>query len=82
MSDTIVKSLDVRWNGKLVGSYDKFSSGSEQFTYDPTYLADSQSGPISLSLPLKAEVKTVLRWSSSRGIPAEPDCDLSWYCGN
>ncbi|MDY5596576.1 MAG: type II toxin-antitoxin system HipA family toxin [Kiritimatiellia bacterium] len=55
MSDTIVKSLDVRWNGKLVGSYDKFSSGSEQFTYDPTYLADSQSGPISLSLPLKAE---------------------------
>ena len=55
MLDTIVKSLDVRWNGKLVGSYDKFASGSEQFTYDSAYLSDSLSGPISQSLPLKTE---------------------------
>ena len=55
MQDTIVKSLDVCWNGRRVGSYDKFASGSEQFCYDPVYLSDPHAGPISQSLPLKAE---------------------------
>ena len=55
MQDTIVKSLDVCWNGRRVGSYDKFASGSEQFCYDPVYLSDSHAGAISQSLPLKAE---------------------------
>lgn len=55
MQDTIVKSLDVCWNGRRVGSYDKFASGSEQFCYDSAYLSDSHAGPISQSLPLKAE---------------------------
>ena len=55
MQDTIVKSLDVCWNGRRVGSYDRFASGSEQFCYDPVCLSDPHAGPISQSLPLKAE---------------------------
>lgn len=55
MQDEIVKSLDVYWNGRKVGSYDKFQSGSEQFVYDAVYLAQTACQPISHSLPLRVE---------------------------
>ena len=53
MQDLILKSLDVCWNGRLVGRYDKFDSGSEQFTYDAEYLSSGLARPISRSLPLR-----------------------------
>lgn len=55
MSDKIVKSLSVFWGDKLVGTYDKFESGSEQFVYEKDYIHVSDSQPISHSLPLRAE---------------------------
>ena len=53
MQDLILKSLDVCWNGRLVGRYDKFDSGSEQFTYDAEYLSSGLAQPVSRSLPLR-----------------------------
>ena len=53
MQDLILKSLDVCWNGRLVGRYDKFDSGSEQFTYDAEYLSSGLARPVSRSLPLR-----------------------------
>lgn len=53
MRDPILKSLDVYWGDRLVGQYDKFASGSEQFAYDANYLAMDLAQPISRSLPLR-----------------------------
>lgn len=55
MTDRIAKSLSVFWNGRLVGSYDKFESGAEQFAYDADYLRSSDAQPISHSLPLRED---------------------------
>lgn len=53
VSDKIIETLDVRWGNELVGFYDKFESGSEQFTYAESYLKSSAPLPISHSLPLR-----------------------------
>lgn len=53
MTDSISKTLDVYWDTSLVGAYDKFVSGSEQFTYDRKYLSLPTAQPISYSLPLR-----------------------------
>lgn len=53
--DRIIKSLNVFWDERLVGTYDKFESGSEQFVYDSAYLLSASAQPISHSLPLRAE---------------------------
>ena len=53
MKDSISKSLDVYWNERLVGRYDKFASGSEQFVYASNYLTSDAALPISQSLPLR-----------------------------
>lgn len=53
MTDSISKTLDVYWDTSLVGSYDKFVSGSERFTYNRKYLSLPTAQPISYSLPLR-----------------------------
>lgn len=55
MKDSISKTLDVYWGTSRVGFYDKFVSGSEQFTYDKGYLSSAVAQPISHSLPLREE---------------------------
>jgi len=55
MQDEIVRSLDVFRGNDKVGVYDKFTSGSEQFSYDPDYLVKADAQPISHSLPLQTE---------------------------
>lgn len=53
MTDFVTKSLNVFWGETLVGRYEKFQSGSEQFVYDPAYCSNRESQPISHSLPLR-----------------------------
>ena len=55
MTDRIAKSLSVVWNGRLVGSYDKFESGADQFVYDSDYLRSSDAQPITHSLPRRED---------------------------
>lgn len=53
MADSIIKTLDVFWGETLVGSYDKFASGSEQFSYSKDYLSSQSARQISNSLKLR-----------------------------
>lgn len=55
MQDAIVESLSVYWDEAVVGRYQRFESGSEQFVYDSDYLASKDARPISHSLPLRLE---------------------------
>lgn len=55
MEDPILRSLSVFWGEVLVGRYEKFASGSEQFVYDESYCVRQNPVPISRSLPVRAE---------------------------
>ena len=40
MEETRVKrSLDVLWNGRIIGRYELLEDGAELFSYDEIYLA-------------------------------------------
>ena len=49
------RSLDIFWDGRIVGRYDLLEDGSELFAYDVGYLDSSGATPISHSLPLRAD---------------------------
>lgn len=51
----IKRSLDIFWNGRIVGRYDLLDDGSELFSYDGSYLESADAVPISHSLPLRAD---------------------------
>ena len=56
MDETQIKhSLDIFWNGRIVGRYDLLDDGSELFSYDGSYLESADAAPISYSLPLRAD---------------------------
>jgi serine/threonine-protein kinase HipA len=55
MESNVKRSLDVFWNGKIVGRYDLLEDGSEMFSYDSNYLEFVDAVPISRSLPLRAD---------------------------
>ena len=56
MEETRVKrSLDILWNGRIIGRYELLEDGAELFSYDEIYLASVDAAPISHSLPLRAE---------------------------
>ena len=56
MEETQIKrSLDIFWNGRIVGRYDLLDDGSELFSYDGSYLESADAAPISQSLPLRAD---------------------------
>ena len=56
MEETQIKrSLDIFWNGRIVGRYDLLDDGSELFSYDGSYLESADAVPISHSLPLRAD---------------------------
>ena len=56
MDETQIKrSLDIFWNGRIVGRYDLLDDGSELFSYDGSYLESADAAPISHSLPLRAD---------------------------
>ena len=51
----ISRSLDIFWDGRLVGRYDLLEDGTELFTYDGGYLESADAAPISHSLPLHVD---------------------------
>ena len=51
----IKRSLDIFWNGRIVGRYDLLDDGSELFSYDGSYLESADAVSISHSLPLRAD---------------------------
>ena len=51
----IRRSLDIFWNGRIVGRYDLLDDGSELFSYDGSYLESADAAPISHSLPLRTD---------------------------
>ena len=51
----VIRSLDVFWDGRIVGRYDLLDDGSELFVYDGGYLGSADVAPISHSLPLRAD---------------------------
>lgn len=53
MNDAVERTLDVFWDDVLVGRYERFSSGSEQFVYDEEYRFRSSAQAISKSLPVR-----------------------------
>lgn len=50
-----LRSLDVFWDGRIVGRYDLLKDGDELFFYDSEYLESPNAAPISHSLPLRAD---------------------------
>ena len=74
MDETQIKrSLDIFWNGRIVGRYDLLDDGSELFSYDGSYLESADAAPISYSLPLRADPygKRQLRPFFARLLPEE-----------
>ena len=55
MEANVKRSLDVFWNGRIVGRYDLLEDNSELFSYDDGYLESADAAPISHSLPLRAD---------------------------
>jgi serine/threonine-protein kinase HipA len=54
----VIRRLDVRINGRLVGEYRYSPSGGVGFVYDPDWLAWEFAFPISRQLPLMGGVQT------------------------
>ena len=55
MESNVKRSLDVFWDGRIVGRYDLLEDNSELFSYDGGYLESADAAPISHSLPLRAD---------------------------
>ena len=55
MEPNVKRSLDVFWDGRIVGRYDLLEDKSELFSYDCNYLESADATPISHSLPLRAD---------------------------
>jgi len=47
-----VSTLGVWMNGRYVGAWQKVRGGRDRFSYDAGWISDSQSRPLSLSLPM------------------------------
>ena len=47
MEAKVKRSLDVFWDGRIVGRYDLLEDDSELFSYDSGYLESPDAAPIS-----------------------------------
>jgi serine/threonine-protein kinase HipA len=51
----MTRTLDIRWDGRLVGQLTQNQHGELGFTYAPAWLNDEEAQPLSASLPKRAE---------------------------
>jgi HipA-like protein len=53
-------------NGYLVGTLTKTATGAHTFAYTPDWLTQPGARPISLSLPLLLQLKSILHGTTNR----------------